>query len=234
MADRFPAEGSGLARYAGVLSGVEINTSFYRPHKPETYARWAATTPEGFRFAVKAPKAATHELRLVDAFEPIDRFLGETAALGEKRGPVLLQLPPSLAFDHAVAARFLEGFRARYAGDAAMEPRHASWFDTEADALLTAHRVARAAADPAPCPEAASPGGWGGLRYWRLHGSPRMYWSPYAGEALSALAESIQQAAAPAWVVFDNTASGAAAADALRLTALLGAPPCVPTAKPEH
>ena len=86
-AGRFPEDGSHLARYAERFPAVEINSSFYRPHRPSTYARWAAETPEGFAFAVKVPKEITHTRRLVDADEPLDRFLDETAALGDKRGP---------------------------------------------------------------------------------------------------------------------------------------------------
>lgn len=210
-----------LARYASAFSAVEINSSFYRPHKPETYARWAATTPAGFRFAVKAPRAVTHDCRLVDAFEPLERFLAETAALGDKRGPILLQLPPSLAFDHAVATRFLDGFRERYAGDAVLEPRHPSWFEPGPEALLVARRIARVAADPARTLEASAPGGWPGLQYWRWHGSPRMYWSAYPQAALQGLAAALAEDPEPTWVIFDNTASGAAAADALALKALI-------------
>ena len=65
-ADRFPEEGSHLARYAGRFPAVEINSSFYKPHRPATYARWAASVPADFRFSVKVPKLATHERRAND------------------------------------------------------------------------------------------------------------------------------------------------------------------------
>src|ERR1700761_6774753 len=141
--DRFPAEGSILQKYAAVFDAVEINSSFYRPHKLETYARWAAATPDGFRFSVKLPKSITHERRLVDVDEPLDRFLSETSALGGKRGPILIQLPPSLRFEVGVAEAFLDLFRQRCDGEAALEPRHASWFTPDADALLVRCRIAR-------------------------------------------------------------------------------------------
>jgi uncharacterized protein YecE (DUF72 family) len=214
----FPAGGSILECYAQVFNAVEINSSFYRPHKPQTYARWAASTPEGFRFAVKLPKAITHERRLVDGIEPLDRFLTETAALGVKRGPILIQLPPSLPFDAAAAARFLNDLRDRYDGEAACEPRHASWFTAEADALLVQHRIARVAADPALPDTAAAPCGWTGFTYWRWHGSPQRFVSAYGADRLTALAPRL---GANSWVIFDNTMSGAAAQDALRLKAIL-------------
>src|SRR6476661_8928978 len=94
----FPVEGSHLKRYAGRFNAVEINSSFYRPHRPATYARWAASVPADFRFAVKVPKVATHERRLVDVNDVLDSFLAEATQLGERLGPLLVQLPPSLSF----------------------------------------------------------------------------------------------------------------------------------------
>jgi uncharacterized protein YecE (DUF72 family) len=222
VADRFPAAGSGLARYAAVLPAVEINSSFYRPHRPETYARWAASTPPPFRFSVKAPRAITHESGLVDAEGRLDAFLDQMGRLGEKAGAVLVQLPPSLAFDRTTAETFFGALRARWSGTVVCEPRHGTWFAADAEALLVAHRVARVAADPARHPGAGDPGGWPAVEYWRLHGSPRMYVSPYPDEALRGLAERLRfSAAGEVWCIFDNTASGAAAADALALARLL-------------
>src|SRR5690349_20087775 len=102
----FPAAGSHLERYAARFAAVEINSSFYRPHRPGTYARWAATVPEGFRFAVKMPREITHRRRLVGAVELLDRFLDEARALGDKLGPLLVQLPPKLTFAGDVARAF--------------------------------------------------------------------------------------------------------------------------------
>ena len=220
----FPAEGSHLARYARVLPAVEINTSFYRPHRPATYARWAATVPSGFRFAVKLPRDITHDRRLEDAEAPLARFLAEVDALGPALGPLLVQLPPSLRFDPRVAGAFLADLRGRTRADLVCEPRHPSWFSPEAEALLHETRIARVAADPAVVPAAAEPGGWPGLAYWRLHGSPAMYHSAYGRDRLAPLAERLRTAAAPAWCIFDNTAEGAATADALDLLHRLGTP----------
>jgi uncharacterized protein YecE (DUF72 family) len=222
-AAEFPEEGSGLERYAARLACAEINSSFYRPHRPQTYARWATTTPQGFRFAVKLPKAITHEARLVGADERLAAFRGETSALGDKLGPLLVQLPPSLAFDASVAERFLAHLRARWPEAVAWEPRHVSWFEPAVDALLAAYRVARVAADPARHPLAAQPGGWRGLAYWRLHGSPQMYRSSYDAAFLDKLATELRAIpAAETWCIFDNTTSGAAAANAVALQNLLG------------
>jgi uncharacterized protein YecE (DUF72 family) len=222
LRERFAGEGSHLQRYANVFSCVEINSSFYRPHRPSTYARWAAGVPENFRFALKVPKEVTHVRRFVEAAEPLERFLDESAALGEKRGVLLVQLPPSFAYDASLVGDFFAAFRARYGGMLACEPRHATWFSAEAGAMLRAHRIARVAADPAVVPDAAAPGGWDGFEYHRLHGSPRTYYSAYDEAALRTVAERLRAAAVPAWCIFDNTAMDAATANALAVIDDLG------------
>jgi uncharacterized protein YecE (DUF72 family) len=223
VAGAFPPEGSGLERYAARLDAVEINSTFYRAHRPSTYARWVASTPPDFRFAVKLPRRITHDARLIDSQARVAAFRAEARQLGDKLGPLLVQLPPSLAFSPAAHEPFFAGLRAVWPDPVVLEPRHASWFDADADALLRAYHIGRVAADPAPHPAAARPGGWPTVAYWRLHGSPRMYYSAYDDQALAALAECLCSGEPrEAWCVFDNTASGAAAANALELQALVG------------
>lgn len=219
-ADAFPAEGSSLQRYAQRFDAAEINTTFYRSHRPATYARWAASVPEGFRFAVKMPREITHKRKLADFAEPLDGFLAEIAVLGDRLGPLLVQLPPSLAYDGAAATGFLAGLRERFAGSLVIEPRHASWFADAVEALLTEHRVARVAADPPPVPGAEEPGGWPGIVYRRLHGSPDVYFSAYSEEVLTetaALLRSDATGAAESWCILDNTGRGAACENALSI-----------------
>jgi uncharacterized protein YecE (DUF72 family) len=218
--ERFPAEGSHLERYAAVFGAAEINSSFHRPHRPATYARWAAAVPSSFRFSVKLPKTITHGLRLQQAGELLETFLIEAAGLGDKLGCLLVQLPPSLELEPAVATDFFADLRARTPVLLACEPRHPSWFTPEAGDLLKDHEVARVAADPARVPEAAEPGGWRGLAYYRLHGSPDMYRSAYSDEYLAALASRLREEAAAGrevWCIFDNTTLGAATGNALDL-----------------
>lgn len=220
----FPAEGSHLQRYAARFAAVEINSSFHRPHRPATYARWAAGVPPGFRFCAKLPKAITHERRLADADEAVAAFLAEAGALGPGLACLLVQLPPSLGFDRGVCERFFTRLRAATPVPAVCEPRHATWFTPEVDALLDAWRIARVAADPARVPAAAEPGGWRGLAYYRLHGSPRTYYSSYTDAYLDGVAARIRgdvAAGREAWCIFDNTASGAATQNALDLAARL-------------
>ena len=222
--DQFGPGESHLARYATRFPLTEINSSFHRPHQPFVYQRWAAAVPAGFRFSAKLPKTITHERRLAGCEDLLEAFLAEAAHLGDKLACLLVQLPPSLAFDAGAAGVFLSLLRARFAGALALEPRHASWFTGEADALLRELRIARVLADPVRHAAGAWPGGWPGCVYLRLHGSPRVYYSAYAPEVLAALAARIRLAqaeGAEVWCIFDNTASGAAAGDALTLLRLL-------------
>lgn len=224
-AGRFPGPGTHLTRYAGRFPAVEINSSFYRPHKRATYAKWAASVPAAFRFAVKVSKEATHARRLIGTAAVLDRFLSEVTALGAKLGPLLVQLPPGLAFDAAVANSFFTDLRERYDGAVVLEPRHATWFEGAAERLVAGFRVARVAADPAVVAGAAEPGGWDGLVYYRLHGSPKVYYSSYDDDSLESLSRRLIAAtgSAEVWCVFDNTAEGAATANALDVLDRVGA-----------
>lgn len=219
----FPAEGSHLERYARRLNAVEINTSFYRPHRRETYERWAASVPDDFRFAVKVPRTVTQERRLKDCGNLLDRFVAETEGLGRKLGVLLVQLPPSLVFEAEVAEGFFTGLRRRTDVAVVCEPRHAGWFGPEAEDLLERLRVARVAADPVRAAGAGEPGGWGGLVYYRLHGSPRIYYSDYDEAVLTGMRRRLQAhraAGVPAWCIFDNTAAFAALGNALTVAGL--------------
>lgn len=217
-AHRFSGDGTHLSRYASLFNAVEINSCFKRPHRSITYERWAASVPENFRFAVKLPKGITHKARLVGAVPALERFLGETSGLGAKLGPILIQLPPSFAFDEAVATAFFTELRSRFSGDVVFEPRHESWFTDDVEAMLVQHKVARVAADPARVPAAAVPGGYDRIVYIRLHGSPRIYYSAYPTEWLEPISGTIAEKAAlgiSTWCIFDNTTLGAATTDAL-------------------
>ncbi|MEP6484905.1 MAG: DUF72 domain-containing protein [Rudaea sp.] len=216
----FPRDGSHLERYSSVFDCVEINSSFYRSHMPQTYARWSASVPARFRFSVKLPRAITHEARLKSPGKLLDRFFGEVEPLGKKLGCVLVQLPPSLAFDRAVVHRALKAIRARTDKSIVVEPRHATWFATDANEMLTEYAIGRVAADPAMVPLAAQPGGDPAFVYFRWHGSPKIYYSNYDAARLRSLAKDLrnaQKSAREVWCVFDNTTLGFATGNALEL-----------------
>lgn len=217
LREGFPSGASNLERYAAVFRAAEINSSFYRPHRPATWARWAASVPEDFRFSVKLPRAISHEAALVSCETALAVFADQVAHLGAKCGPILLQLPGKFAFDATTVTAFVAAFHNIVGRRLVCEPRHPSWFEPEADRLLTRLEVARVAADPARVPAAGVPGGWDGFAYFRLHGSPRAYWSSYDDDALLRWRSQVDAAAVrgETWMIFDNTASGAATANAL-------------------
>jgi uncharacterized protein YecE (DUF72 family) len=201
----FPAEGSGLGRYVAVFRCAEINSSFHRSHRASTWEKWRDSVPAGFRFSVKLPKTVTHQAKLAGTEALVGAFLAEAELLGDKLAVLLVQLPPSLALDVATAAGFFRMLRQGSPARVTVEPRHASWFGAEADALLSAER----------------PLVVDGLAYWRLHGSPVVYRSSYA-DRIEAMADDIARTEADEkWCVFDNTASSAATGDALALAAAL-------------
>jgi uncharacterized protein YecE (DUF72 family) len=213
--------GSHLFHYSRSLNCVEINSSFYRPHRASTWTRWATETPAEFRFSIKAPKTITHERKLQHAKGMLKAFLEQIEPLEEKAGPVLFQLPPSLAFAAAQAADFLDTLRTLYQGEVAFEPRHETWFTADVDDLFKKYMVARVAADPPKgSPGAGEPGGASNLAYYRLHGSPRTYYSNYEDPFLARLAATVRMLK-NAWIIFDNTALSCAYPNALSLQKLV-------------
>jgi len=217
---------SMLARYATRFDMVEINSSFYRPHQRKTYERWADSVPQRFRFAAKVPKAITHEARLERCGDALSRFCEECTGLGDKLGVLLVQLPPSFAFDARVVSRFFAMARRRVPDAVALvcEPRHPSWIGPHVDALLRRYDVNVAGADPNPIADDCAPRDLTPCRYWRLHGSPRIYCSDYDDAFLTRIAALLRASAAGAshWVVFDNTALGHAVPNAIGLSGKLG------------
>jgi uncharacterized protein YecE (DUF72 family) len=224
ISSEFLSEGSALERYAGKFDVAEINSSFHRPHRIATWERWRDSVPAKFRFSVKLPKTVTHQAKLVECATLLDEFIAQAAALGEKLAVLLVQLPPKLELNPTAASVFFKYLRSRTPAAVACEPRNASWFTEDADALLQELRVARVAADPAICAAAARPGGWPALAYWRLHGSPVVYRSSYS-DRIDTIADALADqalAGCERWCIFDNTASSAGAGDALALKSAIG------------
>jgi uncharacterized protein YecE (DUF72 family) len=214
-------QGTHLCHYSRTLSCVEINSSFYRHHRATTWAKWAKETPPDFRFSIKAPKTVTHEERLRNTGSLLKAFFEQIEPMNEKMGPILFQLPPSLSFDLALAEDFFCLVRELYQGAVVLEPRHANWFTSSVNELLKRHAIARVAADPPKGdPIGASPGGDTKLAYYRLHGWPRIYYSNYEDEFLTALAARVKSLD-EVWIVFDNTALSHAFSNALRLQTLI-------------
>jgi uncharacterized protein YecE (DUF72 family) len=220
--EQLAGDGSHLERYARLLNAVEINSSFHRQHRAQTYLRWAGSVPANFRFAVKVPRTLTHDGELAPLPDVLDQFAEEVHGLGRKLAVLLVQLPPKLEFEASVARRFFRELRKRIDVSIACEPRHPSWGSKRADSVLTDCAVARVAADPSPWPGAGEPGGDERLAYFRLHGQPRKYYSDYDQEQLESLwrhAAAARRTASQVWCIFDNTAHGHALGNALATTA---------------
>lgn len=215
--DEFPGSGSVLERYASRLNSVEINSSFSKSHRRQTYEKWREAVGPDFRFSVKVPKAISHDAGLVDTGRLLERFANEVAGLREKLAVVLVQLPPTLVFDETIASRFFSEARSLVRADLVVEPRNASWFAPDTDAFLSEVSVALVAADPVLFGD-GEPGGWDGLVYYRLHGAPRTYYSDYDDAALTKVSRALNRTTdVPSWCIFDNTAAGAALGNALRI-----------------
>jgi uncharacterized protein YecE (DUF72 family) len=210
-----------LEYYAGRYATVENNGTFYRLPSPQTFADWRARTPDGFVMAVKASRYLTHVRRLRDPAEPVERLLGAAAGLGDRLGPVLLQLPPDFRADPGALDRCLAEFsRVATARElrvrVAVEFRHDSWWTSEAREVLSRHGAALSWADRLGRPLAPlwRTADWGYLRLHEGRGSP---WPRYGEQALRSwvgrLAETWPDRA-DAFVYFNNDQGGAAVRDA--------------------
>lgn len=161
-----------LASYAERFAAVEINSTFFRMPKREALAAWRDGTPPGFRFTAKAPAVITHRLKLRGIGDAAARFASALEGFGGKRGPALMQLPPTLALDLPLLRDALAAWPPTQS--VAVEFRHASWFT---DAVYDALRAARAALCVAESDELATPrvatASWGYLRLRRAEYAPR-------------------------------------------------------------
>lgn len=204
-----------LEHYASEFPGVEVNNTFYNLPAEKTFADWAARTPEGFVFVCKASRFITHVRRLDDVAGPITRFVERASLLGEKLGPVLYQLPPSMGRDDARLAAFLDVLPVH--PPAAIEFRNDSWYDPAVFDALRERDVALCVADsPKHRTPISATASWA---YLRLHGLEEE--ASYGEEGLDEWAARVARFAAtcePIYVFFDNDRDGNAVRDARMLT----------------
>ena len=213
-----------LGFYCERFATVELNNAFYRLPAAETFAGWAAQTPPGFLFAVKASRYLTHVRRLRDPAEPVRRLLDAAAGLGDRLGPVLLQLPPDLR----AAPRLLDECLGRFPAGVrvAVEPRHESWWSAEVRDVLAARNATLCWADRAGT--AVTPlwrtADWGYLRFHEGDDGPG--WPRYRDSTLRAWADRIAATWAEGldvYVYFNNDQRGAAPRDAVGFAAAVSA-----------
>ncbi len=205
-----------LAYAARQFRSIEINGTFYRLQRPQSFIRWREATPEGFVFSLKAPRYITHVRRLRDVEGPIANFLASgLLGLGPKLGPILWQFPPNLRFDEGLFDRFLgmlphdtetaadlaKRHDAKVAQHAdtetdkkrpmrhAVEIRHESFRDAAFIRLLRRHKIALVCADTVAWPRLMDL--TANFVYCRLHGSEELYASGYDATALKRWAKRI-------------------------------------------
>ncbi|GIH12958.1 DUF72 domain-containing protein [Rugosimonospora africana] len=208
-----------LEHYASAFATVEVNNAFYRLPERDTFAQWRERTPDDFCVAVKMSRYLTHIKRLIEPAEPVARFLSRADGLGDRLGPVLLQLPPTLAADPPVLAATLARFPAGVR--VAVEPRHESWWTAEVRTVLERHGAALAWADRrGPVTPLWRTADWGYLRLHEGRAQPR---PRYGRAALASWLDRLAAAYAldrePVYVYFNNDPGGAAIRDAAALAA---------------
>ncbi|MFF5083830.1 DUF72 domain-containing protein [Actinoplanes sp. NPDC000266] len=204
-----------LEHYAERFQTVEVNNAFYRLPSRETFEQWRSRTPGDFRVAVKMSRYLTHIKRLKDPDEPVSRFLSRAEGLGDKLGPVLIQLPPTLKADLTSLDATLSLFPADVR--VVVEPRHDSWFTPDLCDLLRQRRAALCWADRRSRPIAPL---WitTDFVYLRLHEGRAKPWPRYGRAALRTWAERLT-GVRESYVFFNNDPGGAAVIDAAALAA---------------
>lgn len=211
---------SWFAFYADHFDTVEINNSFYRLPKPETFDTWRDQAPPDFRYAIKANRFLTQAKKLKDCEEPLERMMSPFRHLGETLGPVLYQLPPRFRIN----VDRLESFLALVPKDVLniFEFRDNSWYDDAVFALLDRYGASFCAHD---MPELASPRlAVGPAAYVRFHGGAGKYWGRYDEAVLLGWTDWIAEqahAGRTVWAYFNNDIDVAATEDALTLKAML-------------
>ncbi|MEU5363551.1 DUF72 domain-containing protein [Streptomyces sp. NPDC005925] len=221
-----------LEEYAARFATVEVNNAFYRLPSRETFEAWRERTPAGFVVAVKASRYLTHIKRLRDPEEPVERLMSRAAGLGDRLGPVLLQLPPTLRCDPALLDACLACFPAPTR--VAVEPRHPSWWTDEVRAVLTARGAALCWADvrARPVTPLWRTADWG---YVRFHEGRAEAWPRYGGQSLRTWAGRISgtwPAGADVYAYFNNDPNGAAVRDATTFADAADAAGLTPTRTP--
>lgn len=221
-----------LTHLSREFNTVEVNSSFYHLPRLSTFQKWRGETPADFRFAVKLSRYITHQRKLLECREPLERFLFAAAGLEEKLAVVLIQLPPSLPFEEERLREFLKDLRAarrkaKIAVRFALEPRHRSWMESAAAVrpLLRREGIAlvfpHSAKIPSFPPERENV--MTDFVYVRFHGPSEFAASRYGARRLSPWAARIR-----AWrrqklgvfVYFNNDVHGHAVDDARTLKSL--------------
>jgi len=209
--------------YAGLFSAVEINATFYRTFKDQTYLNWKARAPQGFGYVLKAPRRITHRKYLQDVEEDIVTFCRSCALLEDRLEMILLQLAPATPYDPERLSKALRAFPDP--GRVAVEFRKACWFTSEIEELL---RSVGATFCNVDSPRQELTGTLTSKRaYIRLHGREHWYAYNYSATELEEIAGLARELAArgaeKVYIFFNNDFEGYAPANALVLHEILAA-----------
>ncbi|WP_061298917.1 DUF72 domain-containing protein [Herbidospora cretacea] len=204
-----------LEHYGEEFRTVENNGSFYRLPKHETFRQWHDRTPADFVMAVKASRYLTHVRRLRDPREPVDRLMRMAEGLGDKLGPILIQLPPNLPYEEDALGDCLKCFPESVA--LAVEPRHESWWNDDTRRTLETHEAALVWADrrgrrQGPLWQTTT---WAYLRFHE--GTSRKNPPEYGDQAMRTWLDRLPD---EGYVYFNNDPTGAAVRNARRFTTL--------------
>jgi uncharacterized protein YecE (DUF72 family) len=212
-----------LCYYVQRFRTVEVNSTFYHWPRDATFASWRQRVPDGFLMTVKAPRGLTHGARLYAPETWLERIPRSVCVLGEKRGVLLVQLPPQLEYDHAR----LDYFLARVPDwlKVAVELRHPSWQREEVFGLLERHGAAYCVMSGAQLPcilRATTP-----FVYVRFHGPDEhsLYAGSYSDDDLRWWAERIREwegMGRDVFAYFNNDAEGNAVRNAETLRGMVG------------
>ncbi|WP_067563030.1 DUF72 domain-containing protein [Nocardia acidivorans] len=205
-----------LEHYAQSFATVELNAAFYRPVLRTTFEGWRERTPDDFVMAVKASRVITHYRRLLDPEMPLERSVEAARGLGDKLGPLLLQLPPNLPAEPDRLNAVLELVPADIR--VVVEPRHESWWTREVRGVLEAHNAALCWADrlDQPVTPLWRTADWGYLRFHEGTGEPSpSYRDKVLSEWIARIDESWDRDR-DVFVYFNNDPGGAAVLDAIR------------------
>ncbi|GAB3811849.1 DUF72 domain-containing protein [Pontibacter rugosus] len=213
-----------LPFYATRFNATEINSSFYHFTMAKTIEKWLASTPEHFKFAPKLNQEITHKRKFADIEEPLNKFMSRYLLMGERLGPVLVQIAASFRYDRLVAETFYRTLREKYPTQTfALEARHVSWFSEESLELLREYTITLVIAS-AGKRFAGTETTTTNTAYLRLHGDEKLYSSAYSDEKLERYAFMVKdwlEDGKQVWVFFNNTILGNAVTDADKLRYLI-------------
>lgn len=201
--------------YCQHFSTYEMNGTFYKAPTLKVMQNWHSKSPEGFIYAVKAPKIITHLKKFKDCEEEINTFYEVCKeGLKEKLGPILFQLPPSFHYSEENLELVLKNLNFNFKNT--VEFRHGSWWKKEVFEILEKHKIIFCNVSHPTLPDTISK--TNSIGYLRFHGSPKMFYSSYSNDYITEIkSKIIENSFKEFYIYFNNTASTAGVLNALEM-----------------